>query len=141
MRGGTANCTVMVSSKEIPSPITSKPDTLIVMNQPSLDKFQYSVKEGGTIYINSSLVGDVDIRTDLTVIKIPANQMAIQLGSSKVANMLMLGAYIAENDFMNLETAKAALVRVLSEKKHNLIEINEKALAKGNRFFLDFNQG
>ncbi|MEJ6950966.1 2-oxoacid:acceptor oxidoreductase family protein [Natronospora cellulosivora (SeqCode)] len=133
MRGGTAHCTVIISTEKIPSPISTKPDTLIVMNQPSLDKFEPTLKKDASIYVNTSLIENITDISNKNLIKIPANKMAIELGSSKVANMLMLGAYIADNDFLDMETVKEALASVLSDKKRHLIPINEKALDKGRK--------
>lgn len=131
MRGGTANCTVIVSDKQIPSPLSSKPDSIIVMNLPSLDKFAPQVKSGGTIYVNSSLIEKEVERDDVDVVKIPANEIANELGNSKIANMAMLGAYAAKNDVVDLDTVKKSLENVLPERWHKLIPLNEKALTKG----------
>lgn len=132
MRGGTANCTVIVSDKKIPSPLSSKPDSIIVMNLPSLDKFAPKVKSGGTIFVNSSLISKEVERDDVEVVKIPANKIANELGNNKAANMAMLGAYIAKKEIVSLDTVKNSLKNVLPERRHGLIPINEKALAKGN---------
>lgn len=131
MRGGTANCTVIVSDKKIPSPLSSKPDSIIVMNLPSLDKFAPKVKSGGTIFVNSSLISKEVQRDDVEVIKIPANKIADELGNSKAANMAMLGAYIAKKEIVNLDTVKNSLKNVLPERRHSLIPINKKALNRG----------
>lgn len=131
MRGGTANCTVIVSDKQIPSPLSSNPDTIIVMNLPSLDKFASQVKSGGTIFLNSSLISKEVERDDVEVIKVPANEIANELGNSKAANMAMLGAYVAKNKTVDIETVKESLKNVLPERRHNLIPINKDALDKG----------
>ncbi|ACL69437.1 2-oxoacid:acceptor oxidoreductase family protein [Halothermothrix orenii] len=133
MRGGTANCTVIMSSNKIPSPLSSKPDTIIVMNLPSLEKFAPRVKPGGTIFVNSSLIEKEVDRDDVEVIKVPANELANELGNSKVANMVMLGAYLSKKDVVDLNTVKDSLKSVLSRRHHKLIPINEKALDTGVR--------
>jgi len=132
MRGGTANCTVIVSDKKIPSPLSSNPNSIIVMNLPSLDKFAPQVKSGGTIFVNSSLIDKEVERDDVEVIKIPANDIANDLGNSKAANMAMLGAYIGQTGLLDLEIVQESLKNVLPERRHGLIPINEKALDKGN---------
>ena len=132
MRGGTANCTVIVSDNKIPSPLSSKPDSIIVMNLPSLDKFAPKVKSGGTIFVNSSLISKEVERDDVEVIKVPANEIANELGNNKAANMAMLGAYVSNKNIVDLETVKNSLENVLPERRHDLIPINKKALDKGN---------
>ena len=131
MRGGTANCTVIVSDKKIPSPLSSNPDSIIVMNLPSLDKFAPKVKSGGSIFVNSSLISKEVERDDVEVIKVPANEIANELGNSKAANMAMLGAFVAKKGLVDLETVKESLKNVLPERRHDLIPINKKSLDKG----------
>jgi 2-oxoglutarate ferredoxin oxidoreductase subunit gamma len=131
MRGGTANCTVIISSDKIASPLSSRPDTVVVMNLPSLDKFASRVKEDGLIILNSSLINKEVEREDLEVIKIPANEIAIELGNDKIANMVMLGAYLARKNIVKLEMVKQSLKDVLPPRRHGLIPINEKALDRG----------
>lgn len=94
MRGGTANCNVIVSDDEIGSPIVTEATAVIAMNLPSLDKFEHSVMPGGTLIINSSLIERKCSRTDIDVFYIPANEIADELGNNRVANMVMLGAYL-----------------------------------------------
>ncbi len=131
MRGGTANCTVIVSDSKIASPLTSKPDSVIVMNLPSQDKFSPKVKEGGLIVTNSSLIDKEVEREDVEVIKVQANKIANELGNTKVANMIMLGAYLAKREMISLETVKKSLTSVLPERHHGLIPLNEEALERG----------
>lgn len=130
-RGGTANCTVIVSSKQIPSPLSSRPDSVIVMNLPSLDKFAPKVKKGGIIFVNSSLIEKEVDRDDVEVIKVPANEIANEIGNSRIANMVMLGAYLAKKGIVKMDTIKKSLKGVLPERRHNLIPINEEALDRG----------
>src|SRR6056297_953442 len=134
MRGGTANCTVIVSDKKIPSPMSSKPDTIIVMNLPSLDKFLSQVKSGGTIFMNSSLIEKEVERDDVKVIKVPANKIANELGNSRVANMVMLGSYLEEKDIVKPATVKKSLEDVLSARNQDLIDMNVKALDRGKEY-------
>ncbi|MGM0445319.1 MAG: 2-oxoacid:acceptor oxidoreductase family protein [Bacillota bacterium] len=134
MRGGTANCTVIVSDKKIPSPMSSNPDTIIVMNLPSLDKFLPKVKSGGTVLLNSSLIEKEVTRDDVKVIKVAANEIANELGNAKVANMVMLGSYLSEKDIIKQETVKKSLESVLSARNQELIDINIEALERGREF-------
>ena len=131
MRGGTANCTVIVSDKKIPSPLSSNPDSIIIMNLPSLDKFEPQVKSGGTIFVNSSLITREVKRDDVEVVKVPANEIANELGNSKIANMAMLGAFVAQRGIVDIDTVKKSLENVLPERWHSLIPLNQKALAEG----------
>ncbi len=131
MRGGTANCTVIVSDKKIASPLSSRPDSVIVMNLPSLEKFAPLVKEGGKVFMNSSLIEETVNRDDVQVIEIPANEIANELGNSKVANMVMAGAYLTVKKIIKMDTLKNSLKDVLPERRHNLIEINLKAIDRG----------
>jgi 2-oxoglutarate ferredoxin oxidoreductase subunit gamma len=131
MRGGTANCTVIVSKERIASPVVSKPTTVIVMNRPSLDKFESQVKEGGNLFINSSLIEKEAKRDDINVIKVPANEIANELGNNRVANMVMLGAFIAKTEVVDFDAVMSALKKVLPEHRHNLLPLNEKALKRG----------
>ncbi|MDZ7672660.1 MAG: 2-oxoacid:acceptor oxidoreductase family protein [Halanaerobiales bacterium] len=134
MRGGTANCTVIVSDKKIPSPMSSNPDTIIVMNLPSLDKFLPKVKSGGTVLLNSSLIDKDVTRDDVKVIKVAANEIANELGNAKVANMVMLGSYLAEKDIVKPETVKKSLESILSGRNQKLIDMNIEALERGKEF-------
>lgn len=131
MRGGTANCTVVISSDKIASPLSSRPDTIIVMNLPSLDKFAPNVKPGGLIILNSSLIKKEVDRDDVKVIRIPANDIAIKLGNNKVANMVLLGSYIQQKQLINIKTIETGLKYILPERRHNLIPANKKALERG----------
>lgn len=130
MRGGTANCTVIVSDKRIASPVIPNPDTSIVMNLPSLDKFEPLIKSGGLLIINSSLIEKESNRTDIEIIKVPCNEIANELGNSKVANMVALGAYVQKTGILPLEAIKKALKKVFAGKE-KLIPLNETALQRG----------
>jgi len=130
-RGGTANCNVIVSDKPIASPVLATSQNIIVMNKPSLDKFESKVKEKGYIFVNSSLI-DRDVqRTDIEVIKIPANEIAEKLGNPVIANMVMLGAFIEKTKVIPIDKIKYVVEKFLGEEKKELIDINLKALDEG----------
>ncbi|MBA7589787.1 Pyruvate synthase subunit PorC [subsurface metagenome] len=131
MRGGTANCTVLISSNEIGSPIVSHPKILITMNQPSLDKFEPNVRENGLIILNSSLIKREVKRKDVNIIRIPADDIAAKLGNPRAANMVALGAYVKKSGVVKLETIFKALEKALTGPKQKLLDINKKALKQG----------
>jgi len=131
MRGGTANCTVVISDEEIGSPLVSNPDAVIVMNNPSLTKFEKTIKPGGTMIINSSLVTLKPTRTDIKIINVPANEMALEIGEGRIANMVALGAYVASSGVVKVDSVMEALRETLPPHRHNLLPLNEKALTKG----------
>ncbi len=130
VRGGTSNCTVAISDEEIASPIASAPDLVIVMNYPSLMKFQNQMQSGGTLFINSSLVQVESSRTDLEVVKVPADEIAKKIGSPRSANMVMLGAFIKKSRLVSFESIMDGIKTTMKEKA-KLIAINEKALTEG----------
>ncbi|MCK4719276.1 2-oxoacid:acceptor oxidoreductase family protein [bacterium] len=130
MRGGTANCTVVVSDKPVASPVINMPQSLVVMNRPSLDKFGPQVKSGGLIIINSSMIEVGTGRDDVTEVRISANDEAQTIGSDKCANMVMLGTYIAITEVCSLD----AVIRWMEhqfEGKDKIIDLNRKALKRG----------
>ena len=129
-RGGTANCTVVISDEEIGSPVVSRPDVVIVMNEPSLVRFEERVKPGGTLIFNSSLIKRVPARTDIKVVAVPANDMAEKLGSDKIANMVVLGAYIGVSQALSLESVMATMKAKL-DKKPEMVVLNEAAILAG----------
>lgn len=130
-RGGTADCTVILSSDEIGSPVTATPDTLIAMTQPLLDKFAPSVKREGVILVNSSLAAPPRDRDDCKIVSVPANDVADELGNLRVANMVMLGAFTELLKPVRLESVIAALAEVLPPHRKALLPLNEKALKRG----------
>lgn len=130
-RGGSADCTVIVSTDQIGSPMTENPDTLIAMNQIPLDKFVASVKREGVIVINSSLAEAPKDRSDCRIISVPANDIAVELGNLKIANMVMLGAFVELLRPVKLESVFLALRNVLPPHRHNLLPLNEQALKRG----------
>ena len=132
MRGGTANCSVMVSERPIGSPvITDDATTAIILNLPSLDKFEMDIQTGGNIIINSSLIDKKTSRADLTAYYVPANEIANELGNAKVANMVMLGAYLELTKSVSIESVMSALKKIFGESKLHLMPINETAMNRG----------
>lgn len=134
-RGGTANCTVILSTEEIGSPVTSSPDTLLALNQVMLDQFVDSVKREGLIVVNSSLATPPSSRPDCKIVEVPANQVAAELGNDIVVNMVMLGAYVQLARPVKLESVKASLEEVLPPRLHGFIPLNIQALNKGGELF------
>lgn len=131
MRGGTANCTVVISDRRIGSPVVSRPGILVAMNLPSLLKFAPSVLENGLILYNSSLIEQPPDRQDVRVISVPANKIADDLGESRIANMVVLGALIGASGVVSLDAVTESLKKVLPARRHNLIPLNRKALEAG----------
>lgn len=132
MRGGTANCTVVLSDEPIASPVVDNPTVLMAMNLPSLDRFEKTVAKGGTMLVNSSLVTRPPERNDVRVLSVPANDIALSLGNSQAANMVALGAIIKATGIISLESIKSTMVRMLSHKDTaKLIALNEQALDTG----------
>lgn len=133
MRGGTANCTVIVSSDEVASPVVPNPMTLIAMNKPSLDKFEPEVEKGGIIILNESLISQNVKRSDVKVFKVPANEIANGLGNLKVANMVALGTYLAARKSVKIETIFQSLDKTLGNKSAKIVELNKKAIERGEK--------
>lgn len=131
MRGGTANCSVVVSDREIASPIVNQPDCVVAMNIASLNKFESRVRPGGIIFVNSSLIGRKVDRDDVEEVRVPASEIAETLGSAKAANMVMLGGIVKKTGVVSLESLSAGLEKVLSERAMALLDINKRALKKG----------
>ena len=131
MRGGTANCTVIVSDDPVGSPLVAEPDVAVVLNLPSFEKYEGLVKPGGLLVVNSSIVDAESTRHDIEVIAIPANQIAEELGSVKMMNMAALGALLAKRPFLTLDQLKQALDDHLPARKADLLEANKLVLQKG----------
>jgi len=132
MRGGTANCSVTVSDKPVGSPVIAKDATCaIVMNLPSLDKFEKDIKPGGKLIINSSLIDRKVERDDIDVHYIPANDIAIELGNPKVANMIMLGAYLKTEPLVEVQSVIEAFKKVFGPSKEKFIPLNKEAIQRG----------
>ena len=130
MRGGTANCTVVISDKPVGSPVIRSPRAVVAMNLPSLEKFEPDVREGGLLLINSSLINRGAERDDLTVIEIPANEVASELGNPRGANMVALGAYLGATDAVSAESV-IEVIRETFAAKPAVIDVNIEALRKG----------
>ncbi len=131
MRGGTANCIVIVSDKKISSPIISKFDILIALNQPSLDKFEHMVKPDGIIIFESTNIIKPPTRKDVKVYPIPASEEANKLKNVKVMNMILLGSLLGVQKIVSFQAILDALKKVLPDRYHHLISLNEQALIKG----------
>ena len=132
MRGGTANCNVVISTEKVGSPVVIDSTSAIVMNRLSLDKFEDGVVENGKLFVNSSLIDREATRDDLDVYYIPANDIANDLGNPRVANMVMLGAYLEATKAVEVDTIlNEAFTAVFGENRAHLIPINKEALEKG----------
>ena len=131
MRGGTANCSVVVSTDPVASPIVGNPDSLMVMNEPSLAQFESSIKQAGLMLLNTSLVASRPTRADITVIEVPANDIAEELGNIKAANMVMLGAYAKKTGAVKIETLKNSIKKVYVRATDKMVETNIKAIDRG----------
>jgi 2-oxoglutarate ferredoxin oxidoreductase subunit gamma len=131
MRGGTANCIVTVSDQEISSPIIGVFDTVVALNQPSLDKFEHAVRPGGTLIFDSTNIIDPPKRTDIDIVPIPASEEAVKLKNTKIMNMIVLGAFLEKRKAVKIASVLDALRKVLPERHHHLIPLNEQALQRG----------
>ena len=134
MRGGTANCHVIVSDEPVGSPIITNPSTLIVMNKPSLDKFESAVVPGGTIIVDSSLIDRKVERDDVNVFYIPATQMALENKSPKLANMIIMGKLIKETGILSYDEMKEGLKKCVPPTKPELVDFNLKVIDLGYAF-------
>jgi 2-oxoglutarate ferredoxin oxidoreductase subunit gamma len=134
MRGGTANCTIVLSDEPIGSPVVDNPTGLIAMNLPSLDRFEKAVAKSGAIVVNASLVGRRVGRSDVRELALPLNDMAASLGNLRAANMVALGALVKATSAVPLDTLQRALATLLGHKASaELIQVNERALEAGFR--------
>ena len=133
--GGTANSMVVMAEKRIACPLVSKPDSLIVLNKASLNKFGPRLKNNGLLIMNSSLI-DVDpqLNDSIEIIAVPADELAVELGSHRSANMVALGAYLQMRGYLSPDAAAQALPDVLAERHHKTLPVNAAALRKGAEF-------
>jgi 2-oxoglutarate ferredoxin oxidoreductase subunit gamma len=131
VRGGTANCTVVISTEEIASPVASEPEFAVLMNNPSLFRYQNQVQSGGTIFLNSSMIESRPIRGDLEVYEIPVNDLAKQFPGNKVSNMIMLGAFIKKTGLVSLDTMVLAIKDTFGGKNPSIFKSNKVALQLG----------
>ena len=133
MRGGTANCIVIVSDKNISSPIVTRFDTVVALNQPSIDKFEKAVKPGGSMLYDKNNTLRPPTRTDITCLCVPVEEEAAKLGNQKVKNMILLGAFLQMNEVVSSESILKALSEILPERYHHLIPLNQQALEIGRQ--------
>jgi len=137
VRGGTANCTVIISDELIGSPVVTNPDILIVMNDASLKKFQPRLKQNGLLIIDSSLIKDSVLRFDIEIVEVPATEMSRTIGNTKSANMVLLGAVIARTGLLSETSVFEALESSIPERRKKSIGVNKKAIIEGVRFIED----
>ena len=132
VRGGTANCMVIISDKAIACPVVGRPDSLIVMNKASLSKFGPRLKAGGLLVWNSCLISsEPAVGEGVDVVAVAADEIAVELGSPKSANMVMIGAYLQKRGYLSVDEASQALCDVLAERYHKTIPVNTEALRRG----------
>jgi len=131
MRGGTAHCTVILSDDEIGSPIVRQPTISLVMNPDSMDKYEPLVKPGGLLVVNSTLVQTKSKRTDIDVIYVPANDLALELGNVKMANVVMLGALLGVREIVPVAAIERTLDEHIPAERHKIIAPNKRALHRG----------
>ena len=134
MRGGTANCSVILSDTPVGSPIVSNPDVLIAMNLPSLDKYEDATVSGGKIFVESTLIDRKVKRDDVEAFYIPATKMATEIGAPTLANMVMLGKVIKETCAVDFDTIEEGLKKVIPARKADMLDINLKAIQAGYNF-------
>lgn len=131
MRGGTANCIVIVSDKRISSPIITTFDTVIALNQPSLEKFEKAVKPSGLLLYDSTNIITPPTRADVRIIGIPASEEAVRMKNTRIMNMIVLGAFLEQTRVVAIASVMSALKKVLPERHHHLLPLNEQALKRG----------
>ncbi len=131
MRGGTANCTVVISDEEIGSPLVRKPRAAIVMNRPSLDKYEPLVSPGGVLVVNTSMVDREPTRTDIKVLLVPGNEIAERLGDRRMTNMVLLGSLLANLDLLSKEALVKALQQHIPARRQNMVPANIQAITEG----------
>jgi 2-oxoglutarate ferredoxin oxidoreductase subunit gamma len=135
VRGGTANCMVVISDEPIACPLVSKPNSLIAMNKASLNKFAPRIKDGGLLIMNSSLIDiEPQLNGEVEILALPADELAVGLGNKKMANMVAIGAYLQRKGILGAEAAAGCLADVLAERYHKTIPSNTKALQRGAEF-------
>lgn len=137
VRGGTANCMVMISEKPIALPLVTNPQALIVLNKASLTKFAPKIQPGGLLILNSSQIPARPDRDDIEVLEIPADDIAVELGSAKCTNMVALGAYMQKRKLLDPEAATETLPEVLAKRHHKTLPVNIKAILRGAEFAME----
>jgi 2-oxoglutarate ferredoxin oxidoreductase subunit gamma len=134
MRGGTANCTVIISDELIGSPVVTSPDMLIVMNEASANKFLPRLKKDGLFLFDSSLVKEPVLRTDVKNLGVPAVEISSRIGNTKSANMVLLGAFIAKTGILNERSVADAIDKSMPDRKKKVMELNKDAILEGVKF-------
>lgn len=134
MRGGTANCSVIISDTPVGSPIVDAPDVLMVMNLPSLDKYENAVVSGGKIFVDSSFIERKVVRDDVDAYYVPATKMAAEAGVPTLANMILLGKMLKETQVLDFEGLEGVFKKIVSAKRADLIDANLKALEIGYNY-------
>ncbi len=133
VRGGTAHSMVVISDEMIPSPVVFTPSACVVMNRPSLDKFEELIKPDGTLVMNTTLIDKQPTRKDISILKVPLTQMATKLGNIRCANMIALGALNAKLKLVSLKVLIESLKEVIPPHRHDLLPVNEEALKEGTK--------
>ncbi len=131
IRGGTANCTVIISDREIGSPVVRNPSAMLILNEASFKKFEPRMRPEGHLFVNTSLVQLASTRSDIDRIEVRANDIAGELGDIRIANMVMLGAFLKKTGVVTLDSVLNALKAVLPARRHSLLPLNERALKCG----------
>jgi 2-oxoglutarate ferredoxin oxidoreductase subunit gamma len=135
VRGGTANCMIVIADEPIASPLVSTPDSLIAMNKASLSKFAPHLKKNGLLVMNSSLIDNKPhVPETVEVLAVPADELAVELGNPKVANMVALGAYLQRKGFLSIDAAAASLAETIATWYHKTLPVNTQALHRGAEF-------
>lgn len=134
MRGGTASCSVIIGDEPVGSPIVEHPDVLMVMNLPSLNRYEQAVQPGGTIFVDSTLVERKVERSDVKAIYVPATRLAVESDMTTLANMILTGRILAEMGEFDMDSVQAALKKVVSAKHPEMFDLNLKALQIGRDF-------
>lgn len=137
MRGGTANCTVVIADEEIGSPMVRHPKAVIAMNLPSLDKYEPQVAPGGLMVINSSIINRAPTRTDIKAVMVPGNEIAETLGDRRMTNMVLLGALLANLPVLSIEALERALKGHLPARHQRLLPTNLQAIAQGASYIAE----
>ncbi len=139
MRGGTANVIVIISDERISSPVINDFDTAIILNQQSMDKFEETVKPGGTLIYDPNGITKHPVRKDIKIYQIKGNEEANKMGSSKTFNMIVLGGFLKIKPILKMENVIKGLKKSLPERHHHLIPLNEKAISKGLEVIKEYN--
>ncbi|MCL2425165.1 MAG: 2-oxoacid:acceptor oxidoreductase family protein [Oscillospiraceae bacterium] len=128
MRGGTANCTVIISDKTISSPVIFESDCVVAMTAPSMVKFEPTLKPGGILFLNTSLIHQAPKRSDITIYEVPASEIANEMGNSRIANVIMLGAFARNTDIVTPESVEKVIHDAFIAKGEKIVDLNLKAL-------------